>query len=396
MAIQKTFYSADGAAGLALWQFFLDVTPDEAQFNALSDFVSTHETYYASIGAVDPQLAGYEAIGRGLASDASLAVKLALGTDATSFFTATYQAAFGRGGSADQIQHFVDQENYFKAMFTSAGLSQADAEAQARGAAVGQLIGWAVQDASTPYGQGVANFFGDASDGSVVYGQSLFAYTTAPAPAPGHELEYVLNGTLDITSTRGFAGIEQNFGAGNAVTDFQIVRDATDNTEMGIHAHYNTGDAVQATGADGTYSFTMEAGFRDGLGHNEQGVNVNRSHASLDLSMNFGIDGPSAGELLFRYDNDPSANFSWTELRLDHVGNQWFFEDANDNPILGMTLSASGHVLQDSVNFGFAGLNYQRGPAGTGDILPGDYGMELIHVVGGQEVATLHADFHLI
>ena len=60
-----------------------------------------------------------------------------------------------------------------------------------------------------------------------------------------------------------------------------------------------------------------------------------------------------------------------------------------------MTLSADGHVLQDSVNFGFAGLDMPHGDAGTGDIPAGQYAMELVHVVGGVEVATLHADFVL-
>lgn len=396
MGIQQAFYSADGAAGLAVSQFFLGVTPDEAKFDSLSSFVTTQETYYAAHGAIDPQLAGYEAIGRSFAADASFASSLSLATTATDYFTTTYNTVFGHAGSAGQIQHFVDQENYFKNIYTHAGLSLSDAGAQARGAALGQLIGFAVQDDTTPYGKGVANFYGDASDGNVAYGQSLFSYTTAAAPAPGHEVSYLLNDTLDITSTKGFAGVEQNFGAGNPVIDFQIAKDATDNTEMGIHAHYNTGDAVQAVQNGSGYTFDMEAGYRSGI-HNEQGINVNRSHASLDLSMNFGADGPRDGELLFRYDTDPSAFTNMHTLTLAHQGANWYFEDATTHtPVLGMTLSTDGHVLQDSVNFGFAGLGYAHGPAGTGDIAAGNYAMELVHVVGGAEVATLHADFHLV
>ena len=59
MGIQRDYYSADGAAGLAISQFFLGVTPDEATFNRLSDFVAVQESYYAVHGAIDPQLAGY-------------------------------------------------------------------------------------------------------------------------------------------------------------------------------------------------------------------------------------------------------------------------------------------------------------------------------------------------
>ena len=394
MGIQKDYYSADGAAGMAVSQFFLGATPDETHFNDLSDFTTLQENYYAAHGAVDPQLAGYEAIGRSFASDPAFASKLALGTDATSYFATTYAGLFGHAGGAEQVQHFVDQENYFIHIFTNAGMSAEDAASQARGAALGQLIGFAVQDGTTSYGQGVANFYGDAADGNIVYGQSLFAYSSAPPPAPGHDVTYVLNGTLDVTSTKNFAGVEQNFGAGNLVTDFQIAKDATDNTEMGIHAHYNTGDSVQAT-QDGTaYVFNMEAGYRSGI-HNEQGTNVNRSHASLDLSMNFGTDGPQDGELVFRYDNDSSAAANMHTLTLAHQGTNWYFADENGTPVLGMTLSADGHVLQDSVNFGFAGLNMPHGAAGTGDVLAGQYAMELVHVVGGVEVATLHADFVL-
>ena len=336
-----------------------------------------------------------EAIGRGFASDPSFASKLALGINATDFFTTSYNDVFGHAGTADQVQHFVDQENYFKHIYTGAGLSAADAASQARGAALGQLIGVAVEDGSTPYGLGVANFYGDAADGNFVYGKALSAYSAAPAPAPGHDLEYILNGTLDITSTKNFAGVEQNFGAGNAVTDFQIVKDATDNTEMGIHAHYNTGDSVQAVQNGSAYTFEMEAGYRNGV-HNEQGTNASRSHASLDLSMNFGVDGPKDGELVFRYDTNPGPGEDMHTLTLTHSGANWYFEDANHTPVLGMTLSADGHVLQDSVNFGFAGLLMPHGSAGTGDVAAGDYAMELVHVVGSVDVATLHADFHLV
>jgi hypothetical protein len=199
MGIQRDYYSADGAAGLAVWQFFAGVTPDQTQFEKLTSFVAVQETYYASRGVGDPQLAGYEAIGRAFAADASFTERLSLGTGATTFFTETYSSVFGHAGTTEQVQHFVDQENYFKQIYRSAGLSEIEAAAQARGAAIGQLVGFAVQDASTPYGIGVASFYGDAADGNFTYGKSLDAYSAAPPPAPGHDIEYVLNGTLDIT-----------------------------------------------------------------------------------------------------------------------------------------------------------------------------------------------------
>lgn len=203
MGIQEAFYSADGAPGLAISQFFLGVTPvDEAKFNSLADFVAMQETDYASRGAVDPQLAGYEALGRGFAGDPAFASSLELGTDATSFFSTTYEEVFGRAGGADQVQHFVNQENYFKGIYTAAGLSDADAAAQARGAALGQLIGHAVQDESTPYGQGVANFYADASDGTVAYGQSLFVPPAGPVEVDTLDPNFATFDTIELGSSK--------------------------------------------------------------------------------------------------------------------------------------------------------------------------------------------------
>jgi hypothetical protein len=230
-----------------------------------------------------------------------------------------------------------------------------------------------------------------------VPGPTVYVPQPYPVPTePTHQVSYVTNGTLDITSTKGFASAEQPFGAGNLATNFQLANDATDNTQMGLHAHYNTGDAVQAVNVGGVLTFNMEAGNRNGI-HNENGINVNRSHASIDFLMNSGTDTAKTGEYLLRVDTDPTAAKAFTTFSLATDGVNYAFVNSNNVPVLGpLTVANGGHVLNDSLNFGYSTINLPHGPAGTGDILLGDYAVDLVHVVGGVEVATIHTSFHLV
>ena len=119
----------------------------------------------------------------------------------------------------------------------------------------------------------------------------------------------------------------------------------------------------------------MDAGLQNGL-HNEQGgFSRPRSAASVDLSMNFGSNGPTDGKFVLDI-NDHL-------LTLAHVGSgataQWYFKDGAGTPVQGLTLSPDGHTLQDSMNLAFVSQYLQHG-TNPADLLHQDVHISLIEM----------------
>lgn len=162
------------AAELAVLQYFTGkVATDEFYFNSLVEFGTLQNDYYAKMGVASPRLGAFEAMGKELAL-ANPGKVAGVTANPTAFFADAYNEMFGHAGGPDQVQHFVDQYNYFVGIYTNAGMS--DVTTQAAGAALGQMLGFAVQEDGTPYNEGVENFLSDASDESITYGKSLFDY----------------------------------------------------------------------------------------------------------------------------------------------------------------------------------------------------------------------------
>jgi hypothetical protein len=135
---------------LTTYQKMYGVAPSNAELGVLVQFNSAQYAYGVQIQVQDPIVYVYSALGQALADQAdtgSTAFKsmwgpLAISSDAT-FAVQSYANVFGVPGTPAQIQHFVDQLNFYKSIYTASG-AFGDAnqiDLLARGAIYGQMIG---------------------------------------------------------------------------------------------------------------------------------------------------------------------------------------------------------------------------------------------------------------
>jgi hypothetical protein len=145
--------SADNVAvpALTTYQKMYSLPPSSNELWILKEFDAAQSLYGQLIGVQDPTVYVYQALGAALADGSdtgSTAFKskwgpLAIPNDAT-FATQAYSDAFGAPGNSAQIQHFVDQVNFFKSLYTVSGAYGTDAnhiDLLARGAIYGQMLG---------------------------------------------------------------------------------------------------------------------------------------------------------------------------------------------------------------------------------------------------------------
>lgn len=350
MTIQNDFYTANGAPGLAVSQFFTGLTPTQARFEALSVEVAKQEASYGASGVKYPELAGYEALGKGFAIAYPSAVDITVAS--RPFFGAAYEKAFGHLGYSAQVDHFIAQETYFKGIYAAAGFSASDAAIQARGAALGQLIGAAVADASTPLGKGVAAFYADASDGNVTYGKPLGDYkpdtVTVEVPGPSVPGPVVDKADVVVQSFGSVAAIHANgsngllFGDGTtANAGLQTVVDPTSGITIGVgvsprqsvEGNYRP-DKVVFDGVTLTVDHKLPSGAQDDA-NGSQADNANRGANSF--SFTFGNDKmnlvdfiEAGGKLVIGIDRDPTAGIDRLALTAFKAGDGTIdFKDAS-------------------------------------------------------------------
>jgi hypothetical protein len=75
-----------------------------------------------------------------------------------------------------QISHFQRQIDYFSNLYTGVGIATDIAHVRAKGAALGQMLGFAAEETENDYVDAATGFLLDASDGTVVYGTSLMQW----------------------------------------------------------------------------------------------------------------------------------------------------------------------------------------------------------------------------
>ena len=82
--------------------------------------------------------------------------------------------------------------------------------------------------------------------------------------------------------------------------------------------------------------------------------NVNRTHASIDIVIDFGVGTPDDGEVVLLVDNDPTAATNFLKFTLTEIEpGSWKLLNEAGTDGQGLTVSNDGHVLADSTNFGF-------------------------------------------
>lgn len=127
--------------------FFLKALPTAAEQANRSGFAETQYDYYATVLKVaTPAIGPYEAFGQAFSSEAAFAPYQS-GTT-TAFVAKAYLDVFHRAPTGAQQSHFEEQVGYFRSLYLGAGIEASAAESKARGAAAGQMLGFAMTDAS--------------------------------------------------------------------------------------------------------------------------------------------------------------------------------------------------------------------------------------------------------
>jgi hypothetical protein len=142
-------------AAFALSSFIEGAVPTSARIDSLTAFATTQHDYYVNVlQSANAQLGAYEALGKAFAADPSTTADFAARYGAlstTDFVTTAYAQIFDVANSipsAAALANLVAQVEYFTSIYTQAGIPAADAALQAKGAVLGQIIGYAFTDAT--------------------------------------------------------------------------------------------------------------------------------------------------------------------------------------------------------------------------------------------------------
>lgn len=170
--------STTGAA-VAIASFVTGVAPTSEKLDALKVAADAQVAAYTKAGVANPALGAFEAFGKSFASDASTGFAAKYGSlSASDFVNTVYVQVYGTTPSTAAAANLNAQVAYFTALYTAAGISAADAALQAKGAVMGQIVGYAFTDPSAAgaatIDNQVAAFLTNAANGDTTgYGKAL-------------------------------------------------------------------------------------------------------------------------------------------------------------------------------------------------------------------------------
>lgn len=264
-------------AAFALSTFIQGEVPSSAQVDALTAFAVTQNAYYTNVlQSSNAALGAYEALGRGFASDATTtaAFEARYGAfSAAEFVNTAYAEVFnGAVPSAAAAANLIGQITYFTNLYTAAGIAADDAALQAKGAVLGQIIGYAfTSDADdlpaggSPLVAAVEATLQTAANEAVaetpeadsaVYGQPLSGAGVAIVIAAGESV------SLDVATTVGqdkattfgdtVSGVISDSVAGESVS----INTAAGNDKIGtatslVQIEEGAGDGITIDGSGG-------------------------------------------------------------------------------------------------------------------------------------------------
>lgn len=157
--------------------FVRSIAPTSSSLDSLAAFGQVQFDAYSARGVADPHLGPYEALGLGFASTAEFQQAFGGGSH-QSFVNLAYVQAFGRSPSASQVLHFEHQIDFFVSLYSSVGVPIGLAALNARGAVVGQMLGFASRESGNDYAEAARSFLLDTADGDVEYGVPILGYQT--------------------------------------------------------------------------------------------------------------------------------------------------------------------------------------------------------------------------
>ena len=249
------------AAAIAATSLFTGNVPTPARYAALVDFAKTQFQSYTAMGVGNPSLGPFEALGKAFAADAStkgaFATYFGGGTNST-FVDSAYGYVYGAAPTAGAHASLVSQVDYFTALYKGAGIGAADAQLQARGAVLGQIVGYAFTDsaaASRTVIDDVVNALaakaaaGDFSS----FGKDLPGFDF-PTPLPTVKVVVPTSTIQDFTLDKAVAEIfvvnPQYYG--NQITGFVVGQDKLDLSGVAFGPGV-VRDALTQSGPDGKF-----------------------------------------------------------------------------------------------------------------------------------------------
>jgi hypothetical protein len=158
---------------LVISQFF-GAPPSQAHLGELAAFNAAQLVAYTKAGVADPALGPFEALGLGFSDTLTFGNKYSGLSDAD-FLGKAYQDVFGRAPTADQTKHFAEQIQYFETRYMGAGQTAAHADLHAKGAILGQMLGFAVihEPELHSYDDAAIAFLQSAAKGQAHYGEGI-------------------------------------------------------------------------------------------------------------------------------------------------------------------------------------------------------------------------------
>lgn len=156
--------------GLVMTQYF-GANPSEQHLSDLITFSSVQLEFYTKMGVLNPALGPYEALGLGLSETQAFQSRYGALSD-TDFLSSAYADVFGNAPGSAQAVHFADQIAYFENLYVGAGQTEAQADLHAKGAVLGQMVGFATifEAHSLSYDDVAIRFLKDAAIGQAAYG----------------------------------------------------------------------------------------------------------------------------------------------------------------------------------------------------------------------------------
>lgn len=136
------------AAAIAVSDIAGGNTPGSKDYARLVQFGEDQFRSYQKQGVAIPSLGPFEALGKAFAADAlnKTFFSAKFGGTVSSFIDKAYVEVFGTAPSAAAKASLTDQVAYFDALYRGAGINPSDAGLQAKGAVLGQIIGYAFAD----------------------------------------------------------------------------------------------------------------------------------------------------------------------------------------------------------------------------------------------------------
>jgi hypothetical protein len=349
-------------AAFALSTFIEGVVPTSARIDSLTSFAQTQYDYYANVLKSDnAELGAYEALGKAFAADASTSASFAArygSLSATDFVTTAYAQIFDVANSvpsATALANLVAQIDYFTGIYVDSGIPAADAALQAKGAVLGQIIGYAFTDASRAGDSSLQVSIADAinlvaTDAATgtptdVYGRAVLAADititgdVGPAVSTSSLKSTVYNdtikGTLGVSTFTAATKIDGGLGT-DALTITTSATAAAYNPAADIVKSIETLTVVTA-GADATVTLTNVKGLTDVTFGADSAYGLTLVGLDDAAALNVAT---TTGNLTVGYATAPAA--AKVSIDANYTGTISFSDEAVKSVTADVTVATSG------------------------------------------------------